>query len=268
MAGRLGAIHQHISTYGDRDTQPCGQTGLMHNLHRLSFGRRAVPQPPYNKSLIITTNNLAFDTPTTSRKRTKTPMSEFALMDSGSRPDVGHITRFSPPLLSDDASQRQVSGESATSSDDLWSVGRSPGSSHTSSSASLGPSRVDLSEQWRAHVTLAEFTQNLGHALKTLFPNQNRSRYKNVHVLLMRWEHGDPLLRVFEEMDELRRVFEDIFHFQVEIFEIPEEDSHAAVGQKVMDFSRYNGNSTDDLKIFYYAGHSRSNKSKNLLFTR
>lgn len=84
----------------------------------------------------------------------------------------------------------------------------------------------------------------------------------------MRWGLEDPKLPVAIEMEQLRRVFEDIFHFQVDIFEIPTNQSHIYVSQKINEFALRNGNSKDDLKIFYYGGHSRLTKSKDLLFSR
>lgn len=195
-------------------------------------------------------------------------MSEYGIMDSRCRTNAGCSTRSTASPLSGCASQSQDSSDDITSPDDLWSVSRSPGSSHASSAPSVGPGLVDGPDQWGTHVSMDNFMKNLEGALTEVFPNRDRSRYKNVYVLLMKWGVGDPRLPVFKEMDELRRVFEDIFHFQVEVFEIPEERSHRKVNQKIIDFSDLGGDSSDDLKIVYYAGHSRSNESRNLLFSR
>lgn len=148
-----------------------------------------------------------------------------------------------------------------------WTSTRSP---HTtdSTSSSLTSDLSGAIQRWQQHITLEDFTKKLDLALKGVFPNQNRSRYSRVFVLLMRWQEGDPKLPVAVEIEELRRVFEDVFHFYVEIFEIPASQSHIRVTQKILEFVLCNGNSKDDLKIFYYGGHSSLTKSKDLLFSR
>ncbi len=83
----------------------------------------------------------------------------------------------------------------------------------------------------------------------------------------MRWEHGDPKLPVAREMEELKRTFRDIFHYQVASYDIQEEQCHLKVSQVINSFVLHNGDSKNDLKIFYYAGHSRLGKSKDLLFS-
>src|SRR3569833_1551916 len=117
-------------------------------------------------------------------------------------------------------------GRSSTSDDSIGSsitpsfYSRTPTSSKASSHSSLATNPVN---QWGAHVSLTRFTENLGSALRAgggIFPN-GRPRYKRVHVLLMRWEIGDPMLPVVVEMQQLQRVLEDVFHYEVQVFEIP-----------------------------------------------
>ena len=117
-------------------------------------------------------------------------------------------------------------------------------------------------------MTLSDFTNDLSLAVERTFPNKDRSRYTRVFVLLMRWEIGDPKLPVEIEMEQLREVFEDMFHFEVEIFKIPQAESHNKTNEKISDFVRYHGNSKNHLKIVYYAGHSTRDTYKNLIFCK
>jgi hypothetical protein len=55
----------------------------------------------------------------------------------------------------------------------------------------------------------------------------------------------------------LYNIFKGVYHFDTEVWDIPDEDCHVEVNQKILDFSKTGGNSKDDLKIVYYAGHGR-----------
>src|SRR3569833_2594744 len=147
----------------------------------------------------------------------------------------------------------QTSDDSGELSPDCWSAGRGPGSPYTGSNSSAH-SLSDGHDRWQAHVTLPDFTKNLEDALRSVFPNRNRPRYKRVYVLLMRWEIPDPRLPVVIEMEELRKVFQEVYHFHVETYEIPEHQSHLKVNQKNNKFIMCNDDDDGDLKIFYYAG--------------
>jgi hypothetical protein len=46
-----------------------------------------------------------------------------------------------------------------------------------------------------------------------------------------------------------------MYHFNVEVFEIPDKRSHSKVSAKINDFVSINDDSVEDLKIVYYAGH-------------
>lgn len=147
-------------------------------------------------------------------------------------------------------------------------MSRSPGSSNTSYAESDASNVFRQPAQWQQHITLPEFTQKLDAALQGVFPNQNRSRYTKVFVLLVRWEVGDPKLPVYIEIEALRQVFSDVFHFDVELFEIPSTRSHMAMSRKIWEFAMSNGDSPNDLKIFYYGGHSKLTESKDLILSR
>ena len=117
-------------------------------------------------------------------------------------------------------------------------------------------------------MTLSDLTNELSRAVQCAFPNKDRSRYTHVFVLLMRWEIGDPKLPVEIEIEQLRGVFSDMFHFEVETFEIPQIGSHNKTNEKISDFVKYHGNSKNDLKIVYYGGHSTRDVYKNLIFCK
>jgi hypothetical protein len=74
-------------------------------------------------------------------------------------------------------------------------------------------------------------------------------------------------LPVEREIRELRRVFEEVYCYNTEDFEIPASESHAAVSEKINSFVKVDNNSSDDLKIVYYAGHSRLSRTKELLWS-
>lgn len=147
-------------------------------------------------------------------------------------------------------------------------MSRSPGSSNTSYAASDASNLFRQPAQWQQHITLPEFTKKLDAALQGVFPNQSRSRYTEVFVLLVRWQVSDPKLPVYIEIEELRQVFSDVFHFNVEVFEIPSTRSHMVMSQKILEFAMRNGDNPNDLKIFYYGGHSRLTESKDLILSR
>ena len=141
---------------------------------------------------------------------------------------------------------------------------RSPRSTNTS----ITPPRADEIDRWQRHTTLDRFRQDLQHAADSVFPNNTQSRYANVYVLMIRWEEEDPNLPVSLELDELRLIFEDTYRYEVEVFLIPNKRSHAKVSKRINDFIDINGDSKDDLKIVYYAGHSSLLKTKDLVWSR
>lgn len=96
------------------------------------------------------------------------------------------------------------------------------------------------------------------------YPNETRSRYSRVYVLIFCWESEDPRLPVSHEIAELIKVLDEIYHFDIEVFRIPEKRSHARVSERVNAFVAINDDSKDDLKIVYYAGHGRSSKTRDL----
>jgi len=125
-------------------------------------------------------------------------------------------------------------------------------------------------EEWNRtlrHTVLKDFGKALQNAARNIYPNDKNSRYSRVYVLLISWQKQDPKLPVEIEISCLRRVLEDVYHFDIEEFRIPDEDSHGEVNEKINAFVKVNKNSSDDLKIVYYAGHSRLSRTKELLWT-
>ena len=129
------------------------------------------------------------------------------------------------------------------------------------------PPRAEEWDRTLRHTALKDFGKALENAAKTIYPNENKSRYSNVYVLLISWHTQDPKLPVEIEISCLRNVLEEVYHFEVEEFRISDEDSHGEVNEKINAFVKVNKNSSEDLKIVYYAGHSRLSRTKELLWT-
>jgi hypothetical protein len=142
------------------------------------------------------------------------------------------------------------------------------GDSFPSSLNRTPPPRADEIDQWQCHIDLQQFGQELQAAANKAFPNIATSRYTNVYVLLLSWEDEDPNLPVSLEILNLFKVFKNVYRFETEIWHIPDQDCHAEVCQKILDFAKLGGNSKEDLKIVYYAGHGKLARNRLLSWTR
>jgi hypothetical protein len=129
------------------------------------------------------------------------------------------------------------------------------------------PTAYDF-DKWLYHTGLKEWGSDLHEAAKAVFPNTASARYRNVYVLMLKWEDEDPNLPVSREIRRLFGVFQDLYHFQTEVWDIKDLACHAEVNQKILDFSRLGGDSKEDLKIIYYAGHGKLTKNRLLSWTR
>jgi hypothetical protein len=118
------------------------------------------------------------------------------------------------------------------------------------------------------HMSMQDFAKDLQKAANCIFPNERQSRYSNVYVLMFMWEIEDCKLPVRFEVERLHRVFEDTYHYDVEVFPIPEKRSHSRVSAKINGFVSINDDSAEDLKIVYYAGHSKLSKTKDVVWAR
>ncbi|KAH9207971.1 hypothetical protein DL95DRAFT_232590, partial [Leptodontidium sp. 2 PMI_412] len=128
------------------------------------------------------------------------------------------------------------------------------------------PPTLSEIDQWQRHISLQQFAQNLQLAANSVYPNETHSRYSRVYVLIFCWEREDPRLPVSHEIAELIKVLDEIYHYDIEVFRIPEKRSHARVSERVNAFVATNDDSKDDLKIVYYAGHGRSSKTRDLVW--
>lgn len=131
----------------------------------------------------------------------------------------------------------------------------------------LPPSSHDL-DQLQYHISLQEIGEKLQRAANSAFPNDNRLKYTSVHVLLLCWEDEDPRLPVSIEVDELREVFENIYHYNVELWRIPNEGSHKNLNRKILDFVEVGNDSKDELKIVYYGGHGMLARNRQSCWAR
>ena len=119
------------------------------------------------------------------------------------------------------------------------------------------PPKAEEIDQWQRNVKILAFGEELQTISDTYFPNTATSRYKNVYVLILKWEDEDPNLPVSYETERLESVFRDVYYFQTESWDIPDIDCHDKVNQKILDFKRQGGNGENDLKIVYYGGHGK-----------
>lgn len=82
------------------------------------------------------------------------------------------------------------------------------------------------------------------------------SRYQNVQVLLVQWEHED--LGVDGEVENLGVVFSASYpkgyNFYTHRYSIPDDNSEDELTRRLLDFRR--GATDNDLLILYYAGHA------------
>ena len=129
------------------------------------------------------------------------------------------------------------------------------------------PSPNDL-DRFLFHVPLEEFGARLQRAAQAVFPNNPKSRYSNVHVLLLHWKDGDPNLPVVGELNELRDVFKDYYHFETECWQIPSKNAHRALNRKITEFVELEDDSRDCLKIVYYGGHGLLSPSRQLMWSK
>ena len=79
-----------------------------------------------------------------------------------------------------------------------------------------------------------------------------RNEYKSISVLVLYWQDGE---RSFQ--DEAHRVgelFAVDFHYEVEYYEIPSDNSHRRLDTKINSFLDDHGD-PDHLMIIHYGGH-------------
>jgi hypothetical protein len=129
------------------------------------------------------------------------------------------------------------------------------------------PTSHDL-DQLNYHISLQQFGERVHKAAEAAFPNDKWMRYTSVYVLILFWKDEDPNLPVSVEALELKDVFENVYHFNVETWDIPSEGIHKRVNQKMLDFVELGGDSKDDLKIVYYGGHGMLGSTRQSCWAR
>jgi hypothetical protein len=137
----------------------------------------------------------------------------------------------------------------------------------TSNSTPPPPTAAEI-DRWHYHTEMKRFGDSLQAATNAVFPNERRSRYSNVSVLMISWEDEDPRLPVSLEMEKLKRVFQDLYQFHTEHWKIPDQNSHHKLAKKIVDFVEPTEQSATHLKIIYYAGHARLLDTRGLAWTR
>jgi hypothetical protein len=91
--------------------------------------------------------------------------------------------------------------------------------------------------------------------------------YVDTFVLLLSWEDEDPRLPVRLEIDRLHDVFQRLYHFKVERWNIPNNDPHLRLNEKILSLVKLGGDREDCLKIVYYAGHGRLSTNRRSIWT-
>ena len=118
------------------------------------------------------------------------------------------------------------------------------------------PSGYDL-DRLSYHIDLQNFGKGLQDAANAVFSSECRSRYTQVSVILLSWEHEDPRLPVSLEISALKSVLVDLYGFDVEEYQIPAINSHLELNSRILNFLK--DSDTKHLKIVYYAGHRKLN---------
>jgi len=111
----------------------------------------------------------------------------------------------------------------------------------------------------KQHTSIKRLGEDLQSAVQAAWPKQDASRYSKVSVLLLSWVTDD--LGVASEVQRLQHVFEDMYKFQVETYQIPDEKPDRALKGRILEFLK---NYLDDsLLVIYYAGHARRGPQSN-----
>lgn len=141
-----------------------------------------------------------------------------------------------------------------------------------STSCDPKPAHSDDFERWQAHIGLKKFGEGLHAAAKAIFPNESRSRYSKVYVLMITWDYDDvsnlPSRTSQVDLRRLFTVFHDVYSFDVELWRIPKQGSHGETNRRILDFVKLGDDSDEHLKIVYYAGDAQLTKNGRLAWTR
>lgn len=134
---------------------------------------------------------------------------------------------------------------------------------------STSPPTIADIDRWNYHASMKKFGEAHQAAANAVFPNERvRSRYSHVSVLLISWSDEDPNLPVSLEIEKLHRVFQDLYGYDTEHWNIPDQNCYHKLTKKTVDFVEPTDDSTKQLKIVYYAGHARLLDTRVLAWTR
>lgn len=109
-----------------------------------------------------------------------------------------------------------------------------------------------------------EFGETVTAAAAAAFPNRGRSRYREVHVLLLSWEEDN--LGVIGELTELQTVFKDMYRFDTETWKIPNRKSHNSLVSRMTRFLD-DFEADDNLLVVYYGGHGGMNDDRQCIWS-
>lgn len=135
------------------------------------------------------------------------------------------------------------------------------------------PANFDLEVRSRTHdishvsyhiQDLETFGDIVSKAAAAAFPNTNKSRYRNVFVLLLSWEADE--LGVISEVEELEDVFSQTYRFQTEQWQIPNISSHNELAFRLMEFLKNYAN-REHLLMVYYGGHGSMNDDRQCIWS-
>lgn len=123
----------------------------------------------------------------------------------------------------------------------------------------LAPRTHDISMIGEHIPNISCLAADLDKAVRAGWPRRHDIRYSKVEVLLLRWADDD--LGVSAELKDLQHVFTDLYHFEVETYDIPSHRPNNALSRRVLDFLENDREET--LFILYYAGHGKTNPQSN-----
>jgi len=123
----------------------------------------------------------------------------------------------------------------------------------------LSPRTHDISFTEDHLADIDEVAAHMRAAVKAGWAKRHQMRYSKAYVLLLSWEEDD--LGVHTEINELRDVFEDMYHFEVQEYNIPSTKPIRSVMNRVKEFLDLESKET--LLIVYYAGHAKRGRQSN-----
>ncbi|CAN9166386.1 unnamed protein product [Alternaria sp. RS040] len=88
--------------------------------------------------------------------------------------------------------------------------------------------------------------------------------YRNVHVLVIKWQDAIDQLDVRQEVDDLANVFRKIFNYEVTELQLKEKNPQVQLEAEILRWV-YEHDDPNNLLIVYYAGHGVYDKALKVL---